>query len=491
LQLKVRFGKALVWSAGGEWGRQLVSFLVFGIIARVVAPAAFGLVALASAFIVLGQVLVDQGLSDAIVQRREVEKGHLDTAFWLTLLVGVALAALGLIAARPLALAVKQPELVPVRSCMLLALPLAALASIQQAILRRSMNFRALAIRSLVATAVGGVVGIVLALKGLGVGALVAQTLSTSVVGVATLWTVSDWRPGFAASRGHLKELVSFGWHIGGASLLGFVSRRADDIIIGFFLGPVALGYYTMAYRVLELTQAAFVNITVAVSYPALANVQSDPPRVASMFLVLTQFVSLVAFPVAVGMSLMAPDLVATAFGAQWGPSAHVLRVLAFAVIIVALFIFNGMVLKTMGKPAWVFRLAALDAVANVIAFLICVRWGIVAVAAGFVVCAYALVPFRVWLLPRVTPLRVPPFFIGLLPATIATTAMASVVLVGRFLVGDGWSAPLRLLALGSLGAVTYVSAVFLVAPSLYRRGLDAARMIFAPVAKELEQPGT
>ena len=87
-ELKARFGKALIWSAAGEWGRQLMAFFVFGVIARVVTPAAFGLVAL-DAFIVLGQVLIEQGLPDAIVQRREIEKDtHLDTAFWLTLLMG-------------------------------------------------------------------------------------------------------------------------------------------------------------------------------------------------------------------------------------------------------------------------------------------------------------------------------------------------------------------------------------------------------------------
>ena len=282
-----------------------------------------------------------------------------------------------------------------------------------------------------------------------------------------------------------MKELISFGWNIGGASVLSFVSRRADDLIIGFFLGPVALGYYTIAFRMLELTQAAFINITVTVSYSAFTNLQSDPSRVASAFLVLTQFMSLVAFPVAVGMSLLAPELVATVFGPQWAPSAGVLRVLAFLVIVIALFIFNGVILKTMGKPAWVFRLAVLDTVTNVIAFLICVRWGIVAVALAGVVCSYALVPCRLWLLPRLIPLRVRRYFLGLVPATIATAAMTALVLLARFLAGDRFSPPIRLVAFASVGALTYVIVVLAVAPSLYHRGRDAVRMIFVPATKE------
>ena len=114
MELKARFGKALIWSAGGEWGRQLVALLVFGVIARVIAPGAFGLVALASAFIAFGKVLVDQGMSDAIIQRRDLEKGHLDTAFWLTLVMAAALAVVGLLAARPLSAAFKQPRLASV-----------------------------------------------------------------------------------------------------------------------------------------------------------------------------------------------------------------------------------------------------------------------------------------------------------------------------------------------------------------------------------------
>jgi PST family polysaccharide transporter len=486
LELKARFGKALAWSAAGQWGRQLVSFIVFGIMARVLAPADFGVVALVSAFIFLGQLFVDQGLSDAIVQRKTLETAHLDSAFWLTLMMSLALGALGLTAARPLAMAFGQPELVPVLCCMLPALPLTALASIQQAILRRSMNFRSLTIRSLAATSVGGVVGVLFAFTGGGVWALVAQAISTSAVGVIVLWTVSDWRPGFTVSRRHLKEVASFGWPIGGSSLLGFLSRRSDDIIIGFFLGPIALGYYTMAHRILELTQAAFVNITTAVSYPAFASLQSDRPRVAAVFLALTRYMSLVALPIAVGMSLMAPELIATAFGTQWVPSADVLRLLAFAVIIGAVFGFNGIVLKTMRKPGWVLRLAVLDAVANLIAFLICVRWGIVAVAAGFVVSAYVVVPLRVWLLPRVIPLKVSRFFAGFVPATVATTAMAAAILVGRYLAADTLAAPMRLTVLALLGAVTYLGVVLAIDPSLYHQGFDAVRMTLTPAKNEV-----
>src|SRR3990172_5899036 len=226
---------------------------------------------MASLFLAIVQTFQDQGFGDAIVQRDEIQPEHLDTAFWTNLLISGILTLLSIAASSMIAGLFHQSELTPIIQWLSLIFVFTGLSSTQQAILRRQLAFKKLAGRSLIATLAGGVIGVALAYLGYGVWSLVAQSLVSGGIGVIVLWSVSRWRPGFRYSRKHFKDLFLFGINIIVIDFLNFLNRHTDDLLIGYFLGPTMLGYYTVAYRLLRMMTELLTSVINAVALPTFS----------------------------------------------------------------------------------------------------------------------------------------------------------------------------------------------------------------------------
>ena len=199
MNLRQKAAKGVAWSAIENLGTQAIYFVVFLVLARLLQPEEFGLVSLAGVFISFMMVFADQGLSDAIVQRQDLEPEHLDTAFWINLGICALLAIFTFAAAGSVSSFFHQPQLKPIIAWLSLSFLFNGFSSVQQSLLRRQLAFRALAVRSLVATFASGIVGVVMALMGFGVWSLVAQQLINRVLAILGLWWASDWRPGCQA----------------------------------------------------------------------------------------------------------------------------------------------------------------------------------------------------------------------------------------------------------------------------------------------------
>ena len=180
--LRERAINGVIWSATQTWGVRVISFLVMIALARLVAPEAFGLVAYATVFIAFAQIFVDQGFSDAIVQFSQLDREHLDTAFWVSVLTGGLLSIISYFASDGIANLFHEPQLVPVIRWLSPIFFLSAMSSVQQAILRRALAFKALTVRSLAANLISSVIAVIMAFKGYGVWSLVAKLLVAAVV---------------------------------------------------------------------------------------------------------------------------------------------------------------------------------------------------------------------------------------------------------------------------------------------------------------------
>ena len=289
--------RGVFWTSIATFGTQLASLVVFAVLAQLLEPRAFGLVGMAMVFVSFGSLFAEQGMGQAIVQREELEPEHLDAAFWTNAAIGFLLSALGMLLAPIVAALYRESELVPVASLLSLTLMITALGSTQQSLLQRDFQFRALTIRRLAASLLGGVAGVVAALLGLGVYALVVKALVEGVVGLFLLWTLSTWRPTLHYSWPHARELLVFGLNMTGVKFTIFVRGRLDDFLIGLFLGPEALGYYVVAYRLGRLTLDVFGSITGGVILPIVSRVQHDSARCARALNELFWLTSVVDVP--------------------------------------------------------------------------------------------------------------------------------------------------------------------------------------------------
>jgi O-antigen/teichoic acid export membrane protein len=426
-----RVSRGLTWTIVDNWGRQLLGFVVFVILANLLVPADFGLVALAVVFVNLAQVFVDQGMGDALIQRRGLTRSHVDTAFWVSMATGGLLAALGVVLAIPIAAILRQPDLQPILQVLSLTFIFAAMSSIQIALLRRELAFRSLAIRSIIAMVAGGAVGIAMALLGFGAWALVGQQVSSALVSVLTLWWVLPWRPSLRFSGEHFRSLFSFGINVVATDSVGFFSRNSDNLLIGAFLGTTPLGLYAVGYRILETSQVLLINIARKIAFPALSTLQHDPPRIQRAYLKLTRISNTVILPAYVGLALVATELVVILFGQRWAASGPVASALLLTGPVLSLQAFSASLFYAVGHPEVNFRIRLITMIASVAGFVLAVPYGIFAVAVAYTVAAYLVLPLNLRWQRQYAGIRTVDLLVQVRGPAVATGAMAlSVALV-------------------------------------------------------------
>ncbi len=473
MNIRQKAVKGVFWSVIQHWGSQTISFVVFSLLARLLNPEGFGLVALASVFIAFMEIILDQGLSQAIIQRQELDPEHLDTAFWANLTVGILLTTFSITFAEPVANLFNHPQLTPILQWLSLSFLFNAFSCVQQAIFHRQLAFKFVAMRSLGATLGGGTVGVIMALAGFGVWSLVGQKLTGAVVGALVLWGASDWRPKFNISVKHFRELFSFGISQMGFNIVNFFNRRADDFLIGYFLGPVALGYYTIAYRVLWVMTQLLITVSSQVALPTFSKLQAEPERLQRAFYTVTQLTSLIAFPTFVGVAMLAPELVQVLFGSKWQPSIPVMQILAFIGILHSMSYFNSTVMMAKGKPSWRLGVNCLNAVVNVIAFALVTRWGIVAVASAYVIGGYLTFPIYIYLVRKLIPLQAITYLRQYGIPIAGTLVMVVAILGAKHFLSSFMNLPASLAVYITIGAVTYALTIFLIAPNIFRQIMD------------------
>ena len=479
--LRARAARGVFWTGLGNWGNQIAAVVVFVILSRLLEPEAFGLVALASVFVGFIQVIADQGLADAVVQRRNLESEHLDTAFWTAMAFGVLLSLLIAALAFPIAGLLGQERLAPVLIALALAIPMGSSTLVQRAVLTRDLAFRSLTLRTLAAIAVGSAVGIGAAVLGFGVWSLVAQNLANQFAGMIVLWSVTGWKPRLRFSRSHFRDLFGFGINVVGFRLLNYFNRRTDELLIGSYLGAVALGFYSVAYRMLILLISVTSNLIDFVAFPLYARLQSDRDRLRSAYYKTTSFVALTSFPVFTGIMIMAPEIVLVLFGSKWSESVPVMQALALFGVMQAINYLNGTMIKAMGKPSWRVVIVGITAVLNVIAFFIAVRYGILAVAIALVVVGYLVMPISYWAVNRLVPINLRVYFRHIRDPLLASLLLGAVMAGLRHALST--TSPLFVLFIASCaGTLVYCAAIRIIARPLADEVLALARDALPPL---------
>jgi O-antigen/teichoic acid export membrane protein len=473
--LQRQVSRGLTWTIVDNWGRQMLGFVVFVVLANLLLPADFGLVALAVVFVNFAQVFVDQGLGDALIQRRELTRSHIDTAFWAAMATGTLLTLLGLVLAIPIAALLREPELQPILQVLSLTFVLTAMSSIQIALLRRELAFRSLALRSIFATLAGGTVGIGMAYLGFGAWALVGQLVSSAVVSVLTLWWVLPWRPGLRFSREHFRSLFSFGINVVGTDAVGFFARNTDNLLIGAFLGTTPLGLYAVGYRVLDTSQVLLINIARKIAFPALSSLQHDRPRIQRAYFKLTRVSNTLILPAYVGLALIAPELIVVLFGQRWTDSGLVAAVLFLIGPVLTLQAFSVSLFYAVGHPEVTFRLRLITMIVSVAGFFVAVPFGILAVAAAFVVSGYLVLPLNLHWQRVYAGIHTLDYLAQLRGLALATAAMTVTIAAVKLAFGAGESVGMLLALEAGIGAAAFFAAFWLADRALLREAFGVA----------------
>jgi PST family polysaccharide transporter len=482
------FGDALKWAFVMNSGRRVTATVFTFLLAALLGPHDFGVVAMALVYIAVARMLNEQGFTTAIIQRDDLEPEHLDSAFWLnlvwcTLLTGAFAASSGLWAA-----ANDTPELGPVALVLSSVILLEGLSIVPQAVMDRQLEFKKLAVRMNAGILLGGLVGVPLALAGAGVWALVAQQLVGDVTLCILLWAFSPWRPHLRFSRRHARDLLGFSSSVFAANVAGFVNRRADALLLGLFFGPTAVGLYRLADRIVDVVLDVTMRPVAVVSLPVLSRLQAEPEKLRETVATCLRTTLIMTVPVMFVIFATSHELMA-ALGSEWVPAAEGLMLLTLVGVGKGIAFFTGPVLFAAGKARfravmlWILAAVSTAAVVGVGALLTdsSTEDQVVGMAASrAILFVPILVPINLWIVARVTGLRIrslgsslPAPLLAGLAAIGAERALAATALVRDL-------PPLAELAV--VGLVSSLAAVVVLA-ALEPRFREQARKLRRPAA--------
>jgi PST family polysaccharide transporter len=461
--LRAKVGSGLRWSALDQVVQQVMRLAVTVTLTHLIAPREFGLVGLAFVFSEFGSMLGDVGMGPALVHRRDLTERHIATSFTTGGAVGLALAGLLTLAAHPLARFFDEPRLQPVLVVLSLNFLFKGLTGTSHYLLRRALQFRPFVICYALGVAIGGATGIVLAFANAGVWALVAYALTESFVGLvaAVVYTtrLGLWRPRLGFDRRAARDMLGFGASVSGTRLLVYGRQNLDNLLVGKELGATALGLYNLAYRIMLYPIQRVGDVVSSVAFPAFATIQHDRARMGSGFVRSLRTICLVVFPLSIGSMVTAPTFVPLLFGSKWTPAVATVQILALNGPRLALNGLNGSILQAIGRPSLDLALNLVLFVASAIAFVIGVQYGIEAVAWGFTIVGFLLLPLSISIIMRALSVRSVTLFGGLAPITVATAGMAAATWGAGRAVGGAPDA-VRLAVMVAAGPATYVAVL-------------------------------
>lgn len=443
------------------------------VLARLLVPADFGLLTLGLLCINYLSSIQDLGVGAAVVQHRRDDADTRATAFVLTGLVTVGLAAAAYASAPLVGAFFGEPQLPPVVRALAGVLVVSGLASVPRALLQRRLDFR----RRLVPEVAGAVVksglAIGLAVVGAGVWSLVWGQLAGAAVTTVTYFVATGWWPRLGWDAAFARSCVRFGLPVAAVGLLAVAIGNVDYLVVGRRLGDVALGFYMMAYRLPELVVLNFLAVASQVLFPALSRLQDDPERLRRGFLYALRHVTLFTTLTGGLLACVAADLVVGVFSATWAPAVDAARLLGGYLVLYAFSYPAGDVYKASGRP-WILTCTGVAQLAVLLPLLwFTSHWGITGVAAGMVIFGAVAVPTKLFIVLRLTELRVGDL-VRASRASLAGGAALAVATLGLAQLLPDFAPLFRAVVLCLAGAAAFALAVRVADPLTFAglRGL-------------------
>jgi PST family polysaccharide transporter len=430
-RLGQRAARGAAFTLGAQGAKLLIGLLATAVLARLLTPREFGLVGMVTAITGMIGLFSDLGLSTATVQRQELTHEQVSSLFWVNVGLGFVLALITAVLAPVVAWFYGEPELVQV-TLALAAGFVASSASVQHiALLRRSMLFGRVSLIQVLSQLGGALVAVALAAAGAGYWALVARALASPFLGILGFWAVCDWRPGLLRRSTPIRELLAFGGHVTGFSLLNYLARNADNVLIGRFHGTQELAIYQKGYDLFMMPLQQVNGPAGAVTVPALSRLASDPQRYRNAYLRILEKVTVLSTLLAAFSVGAAEWLVAVLLGEQWLGTASILRALGISALVQPVSNTTGWLFISQGRTKELFRWGVIGSGISLLSFVVGLPWGGLGVALAYGISGIVLrMPLLVWMVTRQGPIAARDILRTCLQPILASAVGLAVVLV-------------------------------------------------------------
>lgn len=387
--LKSKTLHGLFWSFFERVGQQGIQFIISIILARLLLPAQFGLIAMLTIFMAIAQTFINSGFGQALIQKKDAT--HIDecSIFYFNILVSFLAAGLLCLAAPWISAFYDQPLLTPLTRVLSLNLIINSFGLVQTTLLTRHIDFKTQLKVSVIATVLSGTIGVTMAFKGFGVWSLVAQSLSSNLFRTVLLWFFNTWRPSLVLSPRALRDMFGFGSRLLASGLSDTIFQNIYLMVIGRLFSATDLGFYS---RAKGLQQTPVMSITVSigrVTFPVFSSIQDDKTRLKRGVRKSLTTMVMVNFPLMVGLAIVAKPLVHVLLTDKWLPCVPYLQLFCAVGILIPLQSVNLHLLKAQGRADLFFRIEILKKALFVIAIAVTYRWGIEAMIYGQIVASF------------------------------------------------------------------------------------------------------
>lgn len=449
---------------------QIVSIVV---LARLLLPEDFGLIAMILAITAFVGLFKDMGLSTASVQRVSLPAEQVNALFWVNVAVGALLTTLVLAGSPLIAWFYGRPELVPVAALLSLTFLISSVGAQHAATLQRELRFLPRALAEVLGALSNLLIALVLALHDFGYWSLAWGTLGGTTVTTIIYFTTSGFRPGKPRGAAGLRSLIGFGANITAFELVNYFHRNLDNILIGRVWGAGALGLYSRAYQLMMMPINSLRTPINAVAFPALSRLQGDPPRFRHYYKRVASVLAFASIPLMGFLSANAEAVVGVALGPSWKELSPIFALLGLTGLIQPVASLRGLVLLSLGRSQRYLAWGVINAIAVSVAFLIGVQWGPIGVAAAYAISNYLILYPSLVFAFKETPLH-PLDFFTTIAKPLAATAVAALasMFVSTGLLEHG---PTSSLIAGALAFTVVFGVCFLLLPGGLREVRDYA----------------
>jgi PST family polysaccharide transporter len=394
-RLAVRGG---VVSVAMQYGNGVLQIIAAIVLARLLAPEDFGLVAIITVLTSFAPLLIDFGLGDATTQRSTITRSQISSLFWLSSGIGLAI-AMAVAACSPLIAAIyREPRLQPIAAYSAITFVLWGVSNQHVALLRRTMQFGRIAGIQLIGTLAGIAIAIVTAIYGYGYWALVLRPITNALCVAFGAWFVCRWRPGFPVFDNEVRSMVRFGLHVVGFSVTYTVAKAVDRIGLGLFYRPDQVGYYQNAITLYENSIFSVLAQLHTVGSAALSRLQSDPAALQQKYEAALSAVAFFVMPAAAILSVTAEDVTVLLLGEKWRVAGSLLSIIALRGIFQAVEGSQGWLHLSIGRADRWQNWGIVSLCVQIVALLCGLPFGATGVAiAGVVACAFIAVPSIVY----------------------------------------------------------------------------------------------
>ena len=381
--LKEKATKGVLWSALERFSVQGVQFLLMIFMARLLTPNDYGLIGMLSIFLAVAQSLIDSGFSQALIRKQNRTEIDKSTVFYFNIVVSGALYLILFISAPYVSDFYNESELKCIMRAMCLTIVINSFSIVQHALLTINVDFKKIAKISLTTISISGVIGVFLAYKGLGVWAIVYQSLLNSIINCILLWILAKWKPQKSFSWESFNELFSFGSKILASGLLDTLYRNIYPLIIGKAFTASDLGYYTRAQHFSEFPSSNVTGVLQRVTYPILCSIQNDDDRLRDIYRRFLKVSAYIVFPLMTGLAAVSHPFINLIIGEKWSFCAVLLQIICFNMMWYPIHAINLNLLQVKGRSDLYLRLEFIKKIVGIIIIIITVPLGLVAMCYG------------------------------------------------------------------------------------------------------------